>query len=468
MNNKKIFILLPDGVGLRNFAFTSFVQIGEKLGWEVVFWNQTSFDLTEVGYKEIKHSGRARAKTDLLKRAKLEAELNYFSKKFQDKVYQDYKFPASSSGLKAQIKNQIVNFLVHLHTGEKGLQRLRKKLKASERKGNFYRNCKELLEKEKPHFIFCTNQRPVNAIAPLTAARDLGIPTGSFIFSWDNLPKATMVVEADHYFVWSEYMKEELSSHYPHINENTIHISGTPQFEPHYDNRLRQTKEEFCLENTLDPEKGYICFSGDDVTTSPYDPQYLNDLAEAVKSLNRQGFDLGIIFRRCPVDFSDRYAKVLNEYRDIIFPVAPKWEKRGEIWNTVFPTKADLQVQVNTILHSEAVVNLGSSMVFDFAVFEKPCLFINYDLKNQFSSDWSVKKIYNFVHFRSMPTGEEVYWLNTRDEISGKLKQALKNQDKKIEKAVEWFKKINFPPADKASERIWKELGMIYESENTR
>jgi len=51
---KKIFLLLPDGVGLLNFAFTSFVEIGEQMGWEVVFWNQTGFELSELGLKEIK------------------------------------------------------------------------------------------------------------------------------------------------------------------------------------------------------------------------------------------------------------------------------------------------------------------------------------------------------------------------------------------------------------------------------
>jgi hypothetical protein len=38
----------------------------------------------------------------------------------------------------------------------------------------------------------------------LLAAQQLGIPTATFIFSWDNLPKATMVVETD-YYVWSDH-----------------------------------------------------------------------------------------------------------------------------------------------------------------------------------------------------------------------------------------------------------------------
>jgi len=461
---KKIFILLPDGVGLRNFAFTSFVEIGEQMGWEVVFWNQTPFDLTELGYQEIKLAGKPRAFTDFLKRAKINTELDHFEEKFEDKVYQTYKFPSSNKSIKSKIKNAIVTQLTKTYKGEKGLQKLREKLKDSERKSVFYQNCKAVLEREKPDFIFCTNQRPVHAIAPLTAAQDLGIPTSTFIFSWDNLPKATMVVEPDFYFVWSEYMKEELLNYYPFINSDNIFITGSPQFEPHFNLKLRKTREEFFEENNLDLTREYICFSGDDKTTSPDDAHYLQDIAEAIESLNKNGkTKLGIIFRRCPVDFSDRYKPVLEKHKDLIVPVAPKWEQVGRSWNAVIPTREDLQLQINTILHTKAVVNLGSSMVFDFAVFDKPCLFLHYNVEHKEDENWTPEKVYNFVHFRSMPTGKEVFWLKSKEEIGLNLETALENSHNTVEEAKEWFEKINISPAENASVRIWVAIDKIAE-----
>jgi len=455
LKTKKIFILLPDGVGLRNFAFTSFVEIGKKMEWEVVFWNQTPFNLTELGYKEIKLPGKPRAYTDLLKRAKISAELDYFEEKFEDKVYRTYKFPSSNKSIKSKIKNAIVTQLTKTYQGEKGLQKLRRKLKASERKSFFYQNCKDVLEREKPDLVFCTNQRPVNAIAPLTAAQDMGIPTSTFIFSWDNLPKATMIVEPDFYFVWSEYMKEELINYYPFINSDSIFITGSPQFEPHFNLKLRKTKEEFFEENNLDLTREYICFSGDDKTTSPDDAHYLQDVAEAIQSLNKtEKTKLGILFRRCPVDFSDRYDTVLEKHKDLIVPVAPKWEQVGKNWNSVLPTQKDLTLQVNTILHTKAVINLGSSMVFDFAVFDKPCLFLNYNVEHKKDESWNPKKVYDFVHFRSMPTGNEVIWLKSKVEIGLKLETALENSHKTVGEAKDWFEKINLSPAENASERI--------------
>ncbi|MFN4762879.1 UDP-glycosyltransferase [Gillisia sp. Q332] len=464
MKQKKIFILLPDGVGLRNFAFTSFVEIGEQMGWEVVFWNQTFFDLTELGYKEIKLSGKPRAFTDLVKRAKISSELDYFEEKFNDKVYQTYKFPSSKKGLKSKVKNAVVTQLTKTYRGEIGLQKLREKLKTSERKSPFYQNCREILEREQPDLIFCTNQRPVNAIAPLTAAQDLGIPTSTFIFSWDNLPKATMVVEPDFHFVWSEYMKEELLNYYPFIAGDSIFITGSPQFEPHFNLKLRKSREDFFKENNLDLNKEYICFSGDDKTTCPDDAHYLEDVAEAIESLNKKReTKLGILFRRCPVDFSDRYDTVLEKYKELIVPVAPKWEQVGGNWNSVLPKQEDLGLQINTILHTKAVINLGSSMVFDFAIFDKPCLFLNYNVANKQDESWNPKKVYDFVHFRSMPTGKEVFWLESKEEIGTKLENALENSEKTVAAANDWFEKINLSPAEKASERIWEAIDKITE-----
>jgi hypothetical protein len=55
MMSKKIFIFFPDGVGLRNFAFTQFKEIGEQRGNEILYWNNTMFPLNEeLGYKELK------------------------------------------------------------------------------------------------------------------------------------------------------------------------------------------------------------------------------------------------------------------------------------------------------------------------------------------------------------------------------------------------------------------------------
>jgi hypothetical protein len=459
MPNNKIFILLPDGIGLRNFAYSNFYDLGIKEGFDVVFWNNTPFPLTDLGFKEIRiQDAKANPWTDIYKNVKIQAELNLTIKKTKDRVYDDYRFPFSYSTIKKAIKSVMVQGLTALYSSEKGLLKVRKKMNQTERKTSYYHDCLQTLQNEKPAMVFCTNQRPVLAIAPLLAAQDLGIPTATFIFSWDNLPKATMVVETDYYFVWSEHMKNELLFYYSNIKNDQVIVTGTPQFEAHFNTSKLLSREEFFEQNGLDLNKKYICYSGDDVTTCPDDPHYLEDVALAVQELNKKEHNLGIVFRRCPVDFSSRFDKVLAQYKGIIVPIAPRWERKGEMWNSVLPTPEDIVLQMNTIFHTEMVINLGSSMVFDYAIFSKPCAYLNYDVSNKVLEDWSVKKIYNFVHFRSMPNKEAVVWLNSRDEIASKIGNILKDSKTTVNHAKKWFEVINLHPPQNASKRIWEEI----------
>jgi len=457
---------MGDGVGLRNFAYTGFYEIGKSEGFDVVYWNTTPFDLTSLGFSEIKiKNTKLHPFTAIYKNARTQIELNLFIRKTKDKVYDSYRFPFSYKTTKIIVKNCFAKMLIVTHSSNIGLKRIRRKIKESERKTLYYHQCLATLQKENPAIVFSTNQRLSTSIAPLLAAQDLGITTATFIFSWDNLPKATMVVETDYYFVWSEHMKKELRFYYPYINENQIIVTGTPQFESHFDDSKLIPKQKFFETYQLDLNKKYICYSGNDITTCPDDSQYLLDVAKAVRFLNTQGHSLGIIFRRCPVDFSNRYDKTLEDYKDIIVPIAPKWERKGEMWNAVLPTPEDLILQMNTIEHSDFVINLGSSMVFDYVARHKSCAYINYNVANKEKKDWSVAKIYNFVHFRSMPNKKTVHWIDNSQCIVSVIQKALLDNDTTIQSAEEWFQIINQHPPQNASKRIWKGIESVISKE---
>ena len=463
MSKNKIFILLPDGVGLRNFAYSSFYEIGQKKEFDVVFWNNTLFPLESLGYNEIKITkAKAHPFTDIFKVVKIQVTLNQFAKKTNDVVYNFYKFPFSYKNFKAAIKSIICNFLIKTNSSDKGLARLNDKINKAERKTLYYLQSKETLERERPSMVFCTNQRQILSVAPLLAAKDLNIPTASFIFSWDNLPKATMIVETDYYFVWSQFMKDEILFYYPTINENQIIITGTPQFEMHFDKTKLLDKDTFFYNYGLDPSKKYICFSGDDFTSSPDDEKYLEDLALAVKRLNNKNNNFGVIFRRSPVDFSKRYDVVLQKYSDIITSIDPLWKPLTSHWNTILPTKEDDTIFSSLAEYTELVVNLGSSTIFDFVAHKKPCGYFRYNQKDKVNKKWDIFKCYRFVHFRSMFSKKSVFWLDSPEDIESKLEQILVKEGTIIvQNAQKWFEIINQHPPEKASERIWSAIEII-------
>ncbi len=462
MKIKKIFVLLPDGVGLRNFAFSNFYESGKEKDFQITYWNKTLFDLGDLNYPEVKVAlGKNHFLTDILKNARKHIELNINIRKSNSEVYNTYRFPFMYSTVKNALRSFITRLLIFFFSSETGLRLIRSFIKKIESNTSYFDACVTQLKQEKPDFIFCTNQRPVLGIAPILAAQSLNIPTATFIFSWDNLPKATMVIETDYYFVWSNHMKNELRYYYPYIKEEQIFVTGTPQFESHYEGTIIQSKETFFEAYQLDLYTKYICYSGDDITTSPNDPNYLEDVAKAVRQLNQEGNKLGIIFRRCPVDFSNRFEKVLKTYSDVITPIQPKWQKIGASWNTVLPTKEDMALLANTIHHTEFVVNLGSSMVFDYVIFKKSCVYINYNVANCVIKDFNVKKIYNYIHFQSMPSKEAVLWCNDKESFTFLFSKILNKEISNIEGATAWFNKITEQPANEASKRIWEGINTI-------
>ncbi|TPG40127.1 UDP-glycosyltransferase [Flavobacterium pectinovorum] len=462
MQNKKILIFLPDGIGLRNFAYSNFYNVGQNENFEVTFWNNTPFNLTELSFKEIKiENSKSNVLTEVYKNARKEIELNLNIKKTKDKVYDSYRFPLPYKGIKKTVKSVAIRFLTFAYSTDKGLIKIREKISQLERKTLYYDQSIKTLQRENPAMVFCTNQRPLTAIAPILAAKDLGIPTAAFIYSWDNLPKAMMVIETDYYFVWSNHMKEELLFYYSYIKEENIFVTGTPQFEIHFDKEKLLSREEFFQQNEMDLTKKYVCFSGDDVVTSPDDPKYLEEAAVAIQKMNDKGFNLGIIFRRCPVDFSGRYDEVVKKYPDIIKTIDPLWKPFSSSWNTILPTKEDDYLLSNLAEHCEMVLNLGSSMVFDFVSHEKPCGYFRYNQKVQLDNTWDIFKCYRYVHFRSMPTENPVFFMDSPDLIPDAIEKALKENEQILINTRKWFEKINQHPPQFASQRIFEAIKKI-------
>jgi hypothetical protein len=463
----KIQVLLPDGVGLKNFVFTDFIKIAQSNNLSLSYWNATPFDFVNSEYDvvQLNLSGKPSPKADLYKRARKIIEIKNFIKQTGNSSYDSYLFSPKHKTFKQKIKRLIENYFVLRHRNS--LDKLRVNLIESEKITQYYSDCLKQLKKSKPKLLLVTNQRPINAVAPVEAAKELGIPTVSFIFSWDNLPKATMVIETDYYLVWSEYMKEQLLFYYPYILENQIFITGTPQFETHFDESTLETKKTFSKANNLNLETEYICFSGDDVTTSPHDQIYLEDLAKVVKHINSEGLynkKLGIIFRPCPVDFSDRFNNVLSEFQDEIILIRPLWKNYKKNWNSIMPSYEDQVLLTNTVHHTKLVVNVGSSMVFDYVAHKKPCAYINYNPQGiKLKKD--IYKIYKYIHFKSMPNKDAVIWLNSKEELKDKILEGLNNPNKYVHNAKKWFEIINQHPPQKATERIVGALkAILYKS----
>lgn len=465
MTKKKIVIFLPDEGGLRNFAFSAFKEIGDKKGFQIMYWNNSLYPLKDnLGYDEIKITkNTVHPLTPLYARARKHIELNISKKKFDDFVYQTYKFPLNYKGIKNSLKSLFISFLIGFYGSERGLVKIRKKIETLERKNHKYQLCKSELKTHQPDLVFCSNQRNTQAISGILAAKDLGIKTVCFVQSWDNVPKAMQVIETDYYMVWSDLMKQELLTYYPYISENQVFVTGTPQFEMHYRSDLAWSRDAFFKQHGLDVEKKYICFSGDDETTSPLDQYYLEDLANAVRKLKAQGYHLGIIYRKCPFEITNRYHQIIDAHRDIINVIDPVWEQVAGSAMGVLPQVADLSMLYNICEHSELVTNVCSSTVFDFVAHQKSCVYYNYEQPQLKKGVRDIGQNYKYVHFRSMPSEEAVVFCTNKQTLEGLLKQILDGKLSNVKEGTKWFKTVVGDTPTQASIKIWDAFNKLLE-----
>ncbi|WP_435577747.1 hypothetical protein [Gilvibacter sp.] len=426
-----IVLFVPDGVGIRNYLYAD------------VFKNrQANLHL----YHNFDPDTLGRLKSEL--HFASDQEIPAYSESIKEKYYRElihycrlklntkrtanvtimHLWNKPRKGLKQMLFYGFVTFMGNFYGNYKAVLKLEKRYQREIRSNPIYQKVSAQLAALNAKTLFCTHQRALKAPPIFAAAQDLGLKTATVIYSWDNIPKARLALQANIYLVWSAYMKEQLLAFYPELDSEQIKITGTPQFEAYNDPKNIIPKEIFYEQYRLDPAKKIICFSGDDEYTSPYDPTYLHDFAAQLQESGLES-KYQILFRRCPVDVSGRYDDVVAKFEGLIIEAPPLWNFNSNVWSAVYPTQDDVKLLVSVAHYSDMVVNLGSTMAFDFGMFGKPCIYINYDPPQ--AKGWSVNMIYNFEHFKSMPDPSAVFWWESPEGLP-ELLQSIPRRKSKI------------------------------------
>ena len=461
----KIMLLVPDGVAVRNYVYSDFVEELIECGFEVVLYHQ----IPDAAIDEIKKV-KGTIVSDIVK-------IPEFKENFFGRILKESIVYARLLQNKSKLKNDTI--LLFWNRNQKGFKRLTL-LRISEFFGYFlsksyalilkfekvydntalHNSVTKVIEmdllKIKPDYILNLHQRAVISAPIINVAKQLSIPTGTVIFSWDNIPKARLVSKYDHYFVWSNLMKNELHLLYPEINSNQVFVTGTPQFEFYFKEHFLQSKADFFQKFGLSLDKKTICFSAND-TSSPYEQIYFEDLCEELMTVNETDRPQ-ILFRKCPVDKTNRFDAVLEKYKELVFPIEPDWRiQSGDTsFVYIYPSYDDFELLANTVLHSDVVINLGSTMAHDFAVFNKPCLYLNYDPVS--NSIFKVKEVYQFQHFRSMKELNAVGWIDSKSDFIPKIQAALCNPDSVGSDRLQWMQRIVNYPLQESSANLAKEI----------
>lgn len=288
--------------------------------------------------------------------------------------------------------------------------------------------CSSSLKEKSPDILFFTHQRPPYVMPLLVAAKTLGVNTGSFIFSWDNLSsKGRMAADFENYLVWSDLMKRELLQFYPSTVENKVVVAGTPQFEPYVMPKYRSERETFYAKFDLKPDLKTICYSCGDISTSRNDELYIQKIAAFIEQ-EELIVPVNFLVRTSPAEDPDRFFQLKDKYPFIKWNF-PAWPisrlDHPEPWSQRVPTSKDITDLRSILEFSDLSINMCSTMSLDFMIFDKPV--VNPVFGNEENGLYNDQRFLKFGHYEKVVESGAVRVAKNEEQLLEAINFYLRN-----------------------------------------
>ncbi|WP_430408550.1 glycosyltransferase family 4 protein [Kordia sp.] len=455
---KKIISIFVGFQSFENHYASNFFDIPEE--FDMLVWHTVKSSALEKLPKSIQTKQLPdfdyKGKTDFLRYLKVKATLRYNDKIQAKKDHLLYRVAPGKSNFKKKLKFGLINFLSRFYASATGIQKLEDQFFQQTRNSSYYNECVAFLKAEKPDLVYCSHQVSSLSLAPVIAARDLGIPVVSFIHSWDNLPKGNKMLKADHYFVWSDYMQEEMQEYYPEeVKNDNITVTGTPQFTFYTKAEYLLPKELFYKAYKLPSDKKLLCFSGNFTSIGMDDPLYLKDLAESVHTHNQNNAEqYHVILRANPADYNPGFIPILAQYKDVITEIIPTWNTDEFQLPESYKVNSNLGVLYSTLYYSEAIFNIGSTMALDAILLGKLAFYCHYKQPNG-HKDFDIHRLYQFVHFKTFDKHPKaVHVLRSKEDIKEMLHAFENLKLKNVDARQNWAKSVAAHPLEKVQQRM--------------
>ena len=302
-----------------------------------------------------------------------------------------------------------------------GLRALSKLERASSRALKTTDEYLNLWQKMRPSLVF--NGSHVHsrvATQALQAAQWLGIPTATFIFSWDNLTsQGRVILPYDYYIVWNEQLKKQLLEMYRNLRPEQVFVTGTPQFDFHFQQKFYQSRKDFCAEIGADESRPIVLYTTGMANHMPGEPELVEQIADMIAEIGGENNAPQLMVRVYPKDLTGRFESLKERRKDIIFPKIA-WEKS---WLT--PRYEDSFALVNALRHCAVGINVASTVSLELCMFDKPVINVGYNPPNVADQTLRYADYYDFDHYHPLVESGAVELAKSADEMRDLIRQNL-------------------------------------------
>jgi hypothetical protein len=283
------------------------------------------------------------------------------------------------------------------------------------------------LQERRPSVVVTTGPFFFTEPAVAAASMRLGIPTLALISSWDNVStKGRLVLQYDGYLVWSEQTKRELHQFYPETRRVPIRVVGAPQFDVFFQDRFRQSREEFCAGQGLRPDLPIILYAVGS-------PNFIRGEADGALYMAERVArgDLGdaqLLVRPHPIhdnaELTGRFAKYAPRV------VLQQTAEAGTALTARCQNEEQITEWVNTFLHADVVVNMFSTVTVDAAIFDRPVVNLDFDPEPGQPNQALIKDVNHlWTHFKPVAESGGVWNVDTPEELVEAVKGYLEHPE---------------------------------------
>lgn len=283
-----------------------------------------------------------------------------------------------------------------------------------------------LIKKLNPSLVF--NGSHIHsriATQAVQAAQWLGVPTATFIFSWDNLTsQGRIMLPYDYFFVWNEQLRVQLLEMYEGIKPENVFVTGTPQFDFHRKPEFYWSREKFCRNVGADPRRPIVLYSTGMANHMPGEPEIVEEIADMLADFEPAERPQ-LLVRVYAKDLTGRFDELKNRRPDILFPKI-EWEAS---WLT--PKFEDSYALVNTLRHAAVGINIASTISLELCMFDKPVINIGYDAPGGNDKGLRNSRFYEFDHYRPVVESRAVEVACNSGEMRDLLTKALSEPERR-------------------------------------
>ena len=230
-------------------------------------------------------------------------------------------------------------------------------------------------EKYKPDVVFLAHLFDGQEIHLLREAKHRGVRSIGFINSWDKLTaRRALRLLPDSLVVFNEIVKEE-AMRYADIKEKNIFVSGIPNYDWHV-NYKPVSRGEFCQKNKLDSAKKLIVYAPMGKAFSNSDWDIIDLIQDSTTNNSIANAQLFVRFQ--PNDFIENEELEKRPWLRYAMPGVRFSRARGVNWDMSFD---DIKGLTDTLANADLFICYASSISVDAAVFDKPVINIDFEIK---------------------------------------------------------------------------------------